>query len=83
MLTMTLSLYQQQDCSTCGLPWHEDSQDFDIAFFGAKLTYKLCPRCRKEVDDSTQKDRNYRARWRRYVNKMKAKFSANNNAEKE
>jgi hypothetical protein len=37
---------------------------------GTELNYKVCPRCFKKVDEETEKNKNYRARWRRYVKKL-------------
>lgn len=57
------------ECPVC----HED-RDPDgprdtivcAALYGTSK-YGVCPRCSRAVDETRQKDRNYRARYRRFV----------------
>ena len=60
------------ECSTCREnAWHEETGDFDIAFFGLEQTYRVCPRCKNEVSEETSKDKNYRQRYRVHIARLK------------
>ncbi len=63
---MKLMMSLWQECATCQMPLH----DHDGECIGTELNYKVCPRCFKKVDEETEKNKNYRARWRRYVKKL-------------
>lgn len=74
---MRLELVQWQECATCNMPLNNYSEDFTVATFGTEITYKFCPRCNREVDEDTEKDKNYRSRCRRLVKKMNSKENNN------
>lgn len=62
------------ECPVC----HEDRDPdaprdtiVSAALYGTSK-YGVCPRCSRAVDDTRQKDRNYRARFRRFIKRMHA-----------
>jgi hypothetical protein len=69
-MTPMLRLAQVLECRVCRQCLYDDTPsplDFDVAFFGA-APYVVCACCHQIVEDSH--DKNYRARFRRYVKRL-------------
>ena len=68
MMSMRQSM--QMICSVCRDDHaRTDSNLLTAALCGVADKYMICPCCKKTCDD--YKDRNYRRRWRRWVDKQK------------
>jgi len=67
-MQLRLSIYQTiyQECSIC----RENLIGSDNPFKTNNNNYSVCPNCIQEVSKETQSDKNYRKRWKRFVNKI-------------
>lgn len=69
-MSMSCSLRQGLECRVCRQWLFDDAPSplaFEVAFFGA-APYVVCACCRQVVEESH--DKNYRARFRRYVRRL-------------
>ena len=67
-LGMRMSLRMVQECSVCGKPHGETSQEdtLEVLLTGAKR-YAFCCCCFQAVGRAQMGDRGYRRRWREWV----------------
>jgi hypothetical protein len=73
-MQLRLSIYQTiyQECSLCRENLIGSHNPFNGSYNPLNQTsnYSACPNCKQNVSKETESDKNYRKRWKRFVNKM-------------
>ena len=76
-MELRLSIYQTiyQECSLCRENLIGSHNPFNQTICAtiplSANNYSACPNCKQDVSKETQSDKNYRKRWKRFVNKSK------------
>jgi hypothetical protein len=74
-MQLRLSIYQTiyQECSLCRENLIGSHNPFNGSHnpFNQTNNYSACPNCKQDVSKETESDKNYRKRWKRFVNKSK------------
>jgi len=68
---MQLRLMIYQECSVC----RENPIGSDNPY--KTTNYAMCPNCKQNVSKETESDKNYRKRWKRFINKITKEQSDN------
>ena len=66
-MSMGMTMRMIMLCKVCGEDTQRDDPDAFDAVLRGVCAYKLCPSCKRTVDDATVKCPNYRRRVRRFV----------------
>jgi len=73
-MELRLSIYQTiyQECSLC-----RENLIGSHNPFNKTDNYSACPNCKQDVSKETESDKNYRKRWKRFINKITKEQSDN------